>query len=139
MIYNVQNKHSNIIEIPVMIHIDKPLRSILIKETGDRKLKILKEFSRKLLIQVEKLFQHSSLNHNIKFRLLDTKLLKNNTNFVKIDGNVSKYLSSYCQWQSERKSQRKLLYFSVLLTGLNVYYEKGGNKIWGCTGNFILH
>ncbi|CAG5015074.1 unnamed protein product [Parnassius apollo] len=126
------------ITINIMIHLDKVLTNRLIKEYGSKTRKRLKIISNGILKDVESFFHHPSLNQNMKFRIMDTRFLKNRTRIVRMDENGSKYLKSYCEWQSQKK-MAKSWYYSVLLTGLDLYYiGKTGEEVRRSTGRGYL-
>jgi hypothetical protein len=63
---------------------------------------------------------------------------------VKMDENASRYLKKYCGWQTERKMADKKWWYSILLTGLDVYFVNGnGEKVRSSTGininNITIH
>lgn len=117
-----------------MIHLDKVLTNRLAKEFKSKTRKRLKTISQDMLKDVQNFFRHPSLNQNIKFRLRDTRFLKNRTSVVKMDENGSVYLNSYCEWQSKKKSAHDW-YFSVLLTGLDLFYVSNtGEEVRRSTG-----
>ncbi|CAH2042041.1 unnamed protein product, partial [Iphiclides podalirius] len=122
------------ITISIMIHFDKVLTNRLVKEYKSKTRKRLKIISNDILNDVQSFFRHPSLNQNIRFRLKDTKFLKNRTRVVSMDENGSVYLKSYCEWQSQKKIARDW-YYSVLLTGLDLFYvSKSGEEVRRSTG-----
>ncbi|XP_068620665.1 A disintegrin and metalloproteinase with thrombospondin motifs 17-like [Battus philenor] len=129
-----QQHKTNDVTINIMIHLDKVLTNKLVKEYGAKTRKRLKQISNGILNEVQNAYKHASLDQNIRFKLQDTRFLKNNTKVVKMDENGSTYLKSYCEWQSQKKTADNW-YFSVLLTGLDVYYvSKTGEKVRRSTG-----
>ncbi|XP_013197217.1 A disintegrin and metalloproteinase with thrombospondin motifs 19 [Amyelois transitella] len=123
-------KYPNI-TIPIMIHFDKAL-TLRMRKSQPHKMKInVKILSKNLLKKVENIFRRPFLNQRVKFKLLEARNLKRR---IVNDTNVSIYLKRYCKWQGERKRLRKKSYFSVLLTGLDVYYLNKGRKVWTSTG-----
>ncbi|KOB65055.1 putative tick adams, partial [Operophtera brumata] len=115
----------NYITIPVTVHLDKALTRYLPREFKSRNREKVKKNFRNILNNVEDLFRRPSLNQTVQFTLLDVKFLKNSTKFV-MDENVSKYLNSYCQWQGEKKTKKKW-YYSILFTGLDLFYYGRNN------------
>ncbi|XP_013137148.1 PREDICTED: A disintegrin and metalloproteinase with thrombospondin motifs 17-like [Papilio polytes] len=130
----IKPQPKNEITINIMMHFDKVLTDKLVKEYGAKTRKKLKIISNGILKDVENFYRHPSLNQNIKFKLKDTRFLKNNTKIVKMDENGSLYLKSYCEWQGKRKLVNDW-YYSVLLTGLDLYYlSKNGEEVRRSTG-----
>ncbi|XP_072943005.1 snake venom metalloproteinase fibrolase-like [Epargyreus clarus] len=128
-------RSNQVINIPIIIHMDPVLTLKLSREYGSRNRRKLKEISHKLLKEVESFYQHRSLNQTIRFRLIETRFLRNKTNIVAMDENASKYLKSYCDWQSNKKMFRKKWYYSVLLTALDLYYVNNrGEEVRRSTG-----
>lgn len=118
-----------------MIHLDKALTKDLSKEHK----KTVKKYFQDVLKSVQTLFRHPSLNQTIHFNLLGVKILSNATKKLQMNEDVSKYLNTYCQWQGEKKIQKKKWYYSVLFTGLDVYYIDGKkNKVRTSTGKKII-
>lgn len=122
--YTVSRTHVSKISIPIMIHLDKALTKDLTKEYK----KTMKKYFRDILRSVETLFRHPSLNKTVELNLLAVKKLSNSTKKYQMDENVSRYLKSYCDWQGECKLMRKEWYYSVLFTGLDVFYLDEKNK-----------
>lgn len=134
----IKPQPKNEITINIMMHFDKVLTDKLVKEYGAKTRKKLKIISNGILKDVENFYRHPSLNQNIKFKLKDTRFLKNNTKIVKMDENGSLYLKSYCEWQGKRKLVNDW-YYSVLLTGLDLYYlSKNGEEVRRSTGIFFF-
>ncbi|CAH2089162.1 unnamed protein product [Euphydryas editha] len=115
-----------------MIHIDKMLTRKLLKEHGLKTRKMRKNITFGILEEARKLFSRSVLNQTIKFKLLDTRFLKNKV--ISMNENAQKYLSGYCDWQSKIKIRERLLYYSVLLTGLDLFHVNNGRKIKSNSG-----
>ncbi|KAJ8717646.1 hypothetical protein PYW07_005576 [Mythimna separata] len=127
-------KQTDII-IPVMMHLDKALTRILSKEAKHKIREKFKLLAKDILKDVEDLFTHPNLQQKIKLELLDVKILKNTTRKVVMNENVSKYLKSYCQWQGEKKIAKKKWFYSVLFTGLDLYYlDRYGSEVRSSTG-----
>lgn len=121
--------------INLKLHIDKVLIRKLTSQYGRKTRQRLKILTKDLVQEVEGFFKHPSLNNKIQFQLLDTKVLKNNSKVVAMDENGTKYLKSYCQWQAVKK--KNTWYYSVLLTGLDLYYlNRDGREIRKSTGMF---
>lgn len=121
-----------------MIHVDSVLTKMLAKQYKTKRRHNMRNISKNLLKDVEKLFKHSNLNQEIKFKLIDTKFLRNNMKKFTMDENVSKYLESYCSWQGEVKMMKKKWYYSVLLTGIDVYYIYNKRIIRSSTGRSYM-
>ncbi|XP_053614493.1 uncharacterized protein LOC128677574 isoform X2 [Plodia interpunctella] len=119
------------ITIPIMIHFDKELTLKLRKSSPHRTRYAMKTISKNVLKKVERLFLQPSLNQRIKLELIDARSLKRR---LVNDTNISVYLKRYCTWQGERKNLRKMNYFSVLLTGLDMYHLNRMRKNWKATG-----
>ncbi|CAH0724193.1 unnamed protein product, partial [Brenthis ino] len=126
-------KQNNDITIKIMMHIDQPLTKKLAVEYRVNTRKKLKSVTQKILEDVRKFFIHRSLNQTIRFKLIDTKFLRNSER-VALDENAPKYLKSYCEWQSEKKMSQKTWYYSVLLTGLDLFHVNNGRKIRSNSG-----
>ena len=126
----------NEITIKMMIHIDQPLTKKLATIYRSNTRKKLKTISHKLLEDVRKLFTHPSLNQTIQFKLIDTRFLRN-SRIVALDENAPKYLKSYCEWQSAKKIAQKTWYYSVLLTGLDLFHVNNGRKVKSNSGMII--
>ncbi|XP_046970101.1 A disintegrin and metalloproteinase with thrombospondin motifs 16-like [Vanessa cardui] len=126
-------KPNNDITIKIMVHIDKELTRKLVQEYGLKTRKKLKNLTHGILESARKLFMHPSLNQTINFKLLDTRFLRNNR-VIAMDENAPKYLSSYCDWQSKKKISERTLYYSVLLTGLDLFHVNNGKLIRSNSG-----
>ncbi|XP_028179285.1 A disintegrin and metalloproteinase with thrombospondin motifs 17-like isoform X1 [Ostrinia furnacalis] len=123
--------------IPIMMHFDKSLTDKLVKEHKIKTRKKLKDISRNILKEVETYFRHQSLNHSIHFNLLDTKFVKKNK--LEMDENGSKYLKNYCTKQGHKKKESRRWWFSVLLTGMDLFYlDKNGREIRSSTGRSYM-
>ncbi|XP_047516859.1 snake venom metalloproteinase atroxase-like [Pieris napi] len=114
--------------IPVKVHLDFHLSKKIAKEHGFRTRKKIKDIVHNILREANKLFRRPSLNQTITLRLLDTKFLRR-TKMVAIDENATIYLKNYCEMQSYYKSLKKKQYYSILLTGLNLFYISNGRKV----------
>ncbi|XP_004933456.3 A disintegrin and metalloproteinase with thrombospondin motifs 17 [Bombyx mori] len=114
-------KPKNGITVPIMIHLDKNLSTKLPVKNKMRSQKF-KMAARRVLRDVEDIFEHSSLNLTISFQLLDVKILKNKIAKIAMDGDVVKYLKTYCRWQGEQKLKHENWWFSILFTGLDLFY-----------------
>ncbi|XP_045452344.1 A disintegrin and metalloproteinase with thrombospondin motifs 16-like [Melitaea cinxia] len=126
-------KPNHDITIKVMIHIDKVLTRKLVKEHRLTTRKTLKNITNGILEDARKLFKQSNLNQTVKFKLLDTRFLRNDK-VISMNENAQKYLSSYCDWQSKKKISQRSLYYSVLLTGLDLYHMNNGRIIKSNSG-----
>lgn len=125
------------ITIPVMMHLDKALTRILSKEAKHKIREKFKLLAKDILKDVEDLFTHPNLQQKVKLELLDVKILKNTTKKVVMDENVSKYLKSYCRWQGEKKIAKKKWFYSILFTGLDLFYlDRFGSEVRSSTGKF---
>ncbi|GBP35811.1 hypothetical protein EVAR_20667_1 [Eumeta japonica] len=121
-----------IIVVPIMLHIDKSLRKKLAKD----KIQVgrsLRKFATNLLTEAQKNFVGLTENYQIKLKLLKARSLKA-SNYTKTIGEVSAYLKNYCDWQAHVKWARNEWHYSVLLTGLDMYYVNAkGKKITAST------
>lgn len=118
-----------------MIHLDKVFTRNLSREYKTRTRQKAKNMFRNILRNVEILFRRPSLNQTVHLTLLDVKFLKSTTNKFVMDENVSNYLRSYCRWQGEKKQEMKKWYYSILFTGLDVfYYGRNNTKVRSSTG-----
>lgn len=139
--YYTKAKHD--ITIPIMVHLDKPLISKLPKHRAENKFMKrgkLKKMTKHILKNVEKIFRHPSLNQTVHLVLLDVKVLRSKFSRVAMDENVSVYLKSYCDWQGEKKVFKRKWYYSILLTGLDLYYlDMANKKIRGSTGKIFIY
>lgn len=128
-------KSSQAIVVPIIMHLDKAMESQMPKLNGSKRV----NFKPKALLRdVEKVFTLKSLNQKVRLKLVNLKVINNRTG-VATDENVSKYLKSYCEWQKNKKHQKGDWHFSVLLTGLDIYYvDKQGHKVKESTGNFNM-
>lgn len=125
------------ITIPVMIHFDRSLTDRLVKEHRIKTRKKLKDISRHILKEVEANFRHPSLNQSIHFSLLDTKFLRKR---LEMNENGSEYLKNYCTRQGYKKKDSRRWWYSVLLTGLDLFYlDKNGKEVRSSTGNISCH
>ncbi|XP_059057943.1 A disintegrin and metalloproteinase with thrombospondin motifs adt-2-like [Achroia grisella] len=131
-------KQSQNITVPVMIHIDKALFKILIKEYKTKIRNNMKDISKRLLKEVERIFKRANLNQVLKFKLLDTRFLGSKMKKITMDGNASNYLLNYCKWQGQMKILKKKWYYSVLLTGLDLYYTHNGRIMRSSTGRSYM-
>ncbi|XP_050352686.1 A disintegrin and metalloproteinase with thrombospondin motifs adt-2-like [Nymphalis io] len=131
--YKYLTKPTNDITIKIMVHIDKELTRKLIQKYGLKTRKKLKNLTHGILENARKLFMHPSLNQTINFKLLDTRFLRN-SKVIAMDENAPKYLSSYCDWQSKKKMSERSLYYSVLLTGLDLFHVNDGKLIRSNSG-----
>lgn len=121
--------------IPVKVHLDFHLSKKIAKEHGFRTRKKIKDIVHTILREANKLFRRPSLNQTITLKLLDTKFLRR-TKKVATDENASNYLKSYCDMQSYHKGLAKKQYYSILLTGLNLFYVNNGRNFTKSTGRF---
>ncbi|XP_026739823.1 A disintegrin and metalloproteinase with thrombospondin motifs adt-2-like [Trichoplusia ni] len=123
------------ITIPIMMHLDKALTKII---SPDKKMRIREKFkllAKDILKDVEDYFSRPNLQQKIKFELLDVKIIKNTTEKVRMNENVSKYLRSYCQWQGQKKTAKQMWFYSVLFTGLDLFYlDNEGAEVRSSTG-----
>ncbi|KAL0870105.1 hypothetical protein ABMA27_006261 [Loxostege sticticalis] len=127
----ITRPNSHII-IPVMIHFDRSLTDRLVKEHRIKTRKKLKDISRHILKEVESNFRHPSLNQSIHFSLLDTKFLRKR---LEMNENGSEYLKNYCTRQGYKKKDSRRWWYSVLLTGLDLFYlDKNGKEVRSSTG-----
>ncbi|KAJ0174317.1 hypothetical protein K1T71_010463 [Dendrolimus kikuchii] len=129
--FKYYTKTSNVITIPMMVHLDRPLLSKLPKHRTENKFmkrEKFKKMTKNILKNVEKIFRQPSLNQSIHLVLLDVKVLRSKFSKVAMDENVSVYLKSYCDWQGEKKVLKRKWFYSILLTGLDLYYLDGTNK-----------
>lgn len=125
--------------IPVMMHLDRALVNILSKEAKSKIKDKFKLLAKDILKDTENLFARQSLHQKIKFELLDVKIVRNDTRKVRMNKNVSKYLKSYCQWQGEKKIARKKWFYSVMFTGLDLFYlDENGAKVTSSTGKLNM-
>ncbi|KAM3960273.1 A disintegrin and metalloproteinase with thrombospondin motifs adt-2 [Aphomia sociella] len=131
-------KQTRNITIPIMIHIDKELTKMLIKEHKTKSRNKMKNISKHLLKEVERFFRQTKLSQIIKFKLIDTRFLRNKVKKLSINGNASKYLKSYCNWQGEMKLLKKKWYYSVLLTGIDLYYVYNNKTVRSSTGRSYM-
>ncbi|XP_063894212.1 A disintegrin and metalloproteinase with thrombospondin motifs 17 [Helicoverpa armigera] len=123
------------ITIPVMMHLDKALTNILSKESKHKIREKFKLLAKDILKDVEELFMHPNLQQKVKLELLDVKIIRNSTKKVVMSENVSKYLKSYCNWQGEKKIAKKRWFYSVLFTGLDLFYlDRAGAEVRSSTG-----
>ncbi|XP_075981210.1 snake venom metalloproteinase fibrolase-like [Anticarsia gemmatalis] len=123
------------ITVPIMMHLDKALTQTLSKEAKRRIREKFKLLAKDILKDVEEIYTHPNLYQKIKFELLDVKIIKNNSKDVVMSENVSQYLKSYCTWQGEKKAAQKRWFYSVLFTGLDLYYlDNHGNEVRRSTG-----
>ncbi|XP_073953270.1 snake venom metalloproteinase leucurolysin-A-like [Choristoneura fumiferana] len=119
------------IVIPIIMHLDKAMESQMPRLNGSKRINFK---PKALLREVEKVFTLKSLNQKVRLKLVNLKVINNRTG-VAVDENVSKYLKSYCEWQKNKKHEHGDWYFSVLLTGLEIYYvDKRGQKVKESTG-----
>ncbi|XP_061720488.1 A disintegrin and metalloproteinase with thrombospondin motifs 7-like [Cydia pomonella] len=123
------------ISIPIMLHMDTATTHQMAKLKGYQKTKEGRRrlnFAPKLILrEVEKVLK--SLDQRVHLKLVNFKIVTNQT--LDVDENVSDYLRNYCAWQKNMKVKRGETYFSVLLTGLDVYYiGKNGKKVRESTG-----
>ncbi|CAG4980635.1 unnamed protein product [Colias eurytheme] len=120
------------VTIPTMVHLDIKLTKKLAKEYSFKTRKKLKTIVKGIIKDASSLFKHKYLNATVNFKLLDVKFFRNNK-AVTMDENATNYLRNYCDWQTEKKKLKKKLYYSVLLTGLDLFYIKNGKPVRGST------
>ncbi|CAK1550810.1 unnamed protein product [Leptosia nina] len=120
------------ITIPIVVHLDFKLSKKLAKEHSFKTRKKIKTIVSNVFKEANVLFRRPSLNQTITLKLLDTKFFRKTT-AVAMDENATNYLRSYCQWQSLKKVKQKKLYYSVLLTGLDLFYIKNGRAVKSST------
>ncbi|RVE40633.1 hypothetical protein evm_014717 [Chilo suppressalis] len=125
-------KHRHHVPLPVIIHFDKALTDRLAAEYKIKTRKKLKEISKSILKEVESYYRHPSLNYSIHLSLQDTRFLRKN--LIELDDNASSYLRKYCTWQGERKRKGERWWYSILLTGLDLYYLNNNGKVRSSTG-----
>ncbi|XP_049876679.1 snake venom metalloproteinase atroxase-like [Pectinophora gossypiella] len=124
--------------IKVLIHIDNVLAKKLAAEFDTRARKKIKIRMNYLVKDVERIINGINLSQKFTIKLIDTKFLKNKSSIVEMDENASNYLRSYCAWQSQKK--RNQWFYSVLLTGLDLYYVNGnGQKERRSTGRGYMN
>lgn len=121
-----------------MMHLDKTLTRTISKESKHKIREKFKLLAKDILKDVEDLFSRPNLHQKIKFELLDVKIIRNDSQKVLMNENVSKYLKSYCEWQGEKKVAKKRWYYSVLFTGLDLFYlDKEGAEVRSSTGKLL--
>lgn len=124
----MQISKSRLVTIPLVIHYDKVISDLLSKRYGPKwKIKI-KTLSKKFVKEAEEKFRHSSLKRKITLNLIDVKFLRNITNVLKIDDYSVNYLKNYCEWQAIKKKLSKKIFYSVLITGVDLYYFNQNGK-----------
>lgn len=52
--------------------------------------------------------------------------------------NAKEYLKNYCDWQAKKKIRAKTFFYSVLLTGMDLFHVKNGKQSRTSTGDFPL-
>lgn len=121
-----------------MIHIDKELTHKLAREHKHKMRNKVKEIVNNIFKEVERIYSQPSLNQRVKFRLIATKFLKNKNGKITVTEDASVYLKSYCDWQGQRKRWYKKWFYSVLLTGWDLYYMRDGRAVRSSTGNLPI-
>ncbi|XP_041985061.1 A disintegrin and metalloproteinase with thrombospondin motifs 16-like [Aricia agestis] len=117
------------IVIRTVVHVDTAAAKKMVAQYRTQSRRKIKNAIAGVLENARSLLSHSSLNQTFKFRVLGIKFMRKN-NMMSED--ATKYLASYCDWQSKRKKQ---MYYSILLTGLDVYYlNRAGEKNRRSTG-----
>ncbi|CAB3229127.1 unnamed protein product [Arctia plantaginis] len=123
------------ITIPIMMHLDRALVTTLSKEAKSKIRNKFRLLAKDIIKDTESLFARQSLHQKIKFELLGVKIVRNDTKKVRMNRNVSQYLKSYCQWQGDKKVARKKWFYSVMFTGLDLYYlDQNGARVTSSTG-----
>ncbi|KAG6454326.1 snake venom metalloproteinase trimerelysin-2 [Manduca sexta] len=131
---NYYEKKNRALTIPIIVHLD---RAVAIKHADIKKYrrtKTLKTAFRKIFKEVEEFYRRPSLNMTVNIKLIDVRVLKKNYS-KQAEENVSKYLQKYCRWQGLVKTKRQKLWYSILFTGLDMFYLDGfGKKVTTSTG-----
>ncbi|XP_039759629.1 A disintegrin and metalloproteinase with thrombospondin motifs 17-like [Pararge aegeria] len=127
------NNNNNNITIKIMVHIDKALRRRLVKEYKIKTREKLKMITHRVLTEAKNYFKHPSLNQTVNFVLLNTRFLKDVRNKISNE-DARLYLKNYCDWQTKKKVAAKMLYYSVLLTGMDLFHIKNGKVLRTSTG-----
>ncbi|XP_050674651.1 A disintegrin and metalloproteinase with thrombospondin motifs 16-like [Leptidea sinapis] len=128
-----QTKANYQINVPIMFHYDIKLTKKLAKEYSFKTRKKIQSISKNILKEASSIFNHSSLNKTINFTLIGTKFIRD-IRAVRLDENASNYLRSYCDWQTKKKIIKKKMYYSVLLSGLDLFYVNNGKPVRGSVG-----
>ncbi|XP_069361567.1 A disintegrin and metalloproteinase with thrombospondin motifs adt-2-like isoform X2 [Maniola hyperantus] len=128
-----QNNNNNDITIKVMVHFDKFLTKKLVKEYKVKTRKKLKMITHRILEDARNYFKHPSLNQTVNFVLMDTRFLRDSKNLMG-DENAREYLKNYCDWQAKKKVTAKTQYYSVLLTGMDIFHINNGKYVRTSSG-----